>query len=227
MRKTALPFLLPALLILPLFMVACGGGHDSAPAAAPAAPATGIAYTNPTGSGWRLVKDAASTPTRLLLNLLGPTGLKTRGAGFNLVAPSGITFGNFTESGFPIKDMGTYELWNTDPWPGDGSVTPGSDPLEPKLLAGGVKAGNLLTVGIFQKDRRATAKESGRPLCQIALEFDPASPLKAGDPIPLSITKAKHMAEDIGAFAVSPTWEMTQKAVLVEMTIAVGELRAK
>lgn len=222
MRK--LGFLISGLLLS--LTLACGGGSHTTPAPTPAAAAAGLTYTDPSGTGWRLVKDAHSTPTRLLLNLVGPAGLPTRGAGFNLQAPATIRFGAFTESGFPIKDLGAYELWNTNPWPGDGSVAVGSDPLEPRLIAGGVKAGNLLTVAIFQKDRRASAKDSGQPLCQIALEFDATANLKAGDAIPLTITKAKHMAEDIGAFAVSPTLEMAAKANLVDMTIAVGSLRA-
>lgn len=205
--------------------LACGGGHTNT-AVAPAPAAAGIAYTDPTGTGWRLVKDSHSTPTRLLLNLVGPSGLKSRGAAFNLKAPAGIKFGNFSESTWPVKDLGVYELWNTDPYPYDGSVLPGSDPLEPKLLAGGVKTGNVLTVGVFQKDRRATAKDSGQPLFQVALEFDATAGLNAGDTLSLSIAKSKHMAEDMGAFSVKPTMEMLQKAVLVDMTIAVGVLRA-
>ncbi|MFN7956840.1 MAG: hypothetical protein U0P46_00705 [Holophagaceae bacterium] len=222
MRKLGL--LITGLLLSLTF--ACGGASHTTPPPTPPAEAAGLAYTDPTDAGWRLVKDVHSTPTRLLLNLVGPSGLPTRGAGFNLKAPASVRFGSFPESGFPIKDLGVYELWNTNPWPGDGSVPVGSDPLEPRLLAGGVKAGNLLTVGIFQKDRRASAKDSGRPLCQIALEYDPAAGLKVGDTIPLSITKAKHMGEDIGAFSVTPTMEMANKARLVDMTIAVGSLRA-
>lgn len=222
MRKLGL--LLPGLLLS--ILLACGGSHTAPPPAPPPGPAQGFAYTDPTGTGWRLVKDPASTPTRLLLNLVGPSGLKTRGVGFNLKAPAAVRFGDYTPTHWPIKDLGIYELWNTDPYPYDGSVLPGSDPLEPKLLAGGVKSGNVLTVGIFQKDRRATAKDSGLPLCQIALEFDAAANLSIGDSVPLTVTKAKFMAEDIGAFAVSPTLEMVQKAVLQDMTISVGALRA-
>lgn len=215
-------FLSAALLALTL---ACGGGSDT-PAAATAA-AKGLAYTDPTGTGWRLVKDPASTPTRLLLNLVGPSGLKTRGVGFNLQLPASVKAGNFSESGYPIRDMGVYELFNTDPYPHDGSVLPGSDPLEPKLLAGGVKSGNLLTVGIFQKDRRATAKDSGIPLCQIALELDPSMGANSGETLALAIRKARFVAEDVGAFSVAPTAEMAQKAVMVDASIAVGTLRAQ
>ncbi|MCE1204052.1 MAG: hypothetical protein LWW79_05540 [Holophagaceae bacterium] len=221
MRK--LGFLIPGLLLS--LALACGGASHTTPPPTPPAAATGLAYTDPAGTGWRLIKDPASTPTRLLLNLVGPSGLLTRGAGFNLKAPAAVRFGNFTETNFPIKDLGVYELWNTDPYPYDGSVAVGSDPLEPRLLAGGVKSGNVLTVGVFQKDRRATAKDSGHPLCQIALEYDAATALKVGDAIALTITKAKHIPGDIGAFNGNPTLEMVQKSVMQDMTVAVGVLR--
>lgn len=198
--------------------LACGGGSNSAPSAPPPATATGLAYTDPSGTGWRLLKDPASTPTRLILDLVGPSGLKTRGTGFNLVAPASIHFGRFDETGFPLRDGGVYDLLNTDPT---------GDPLEPALLAGGVKPGNLLTVAVFQKDRRATAKDSGSVLFQIAFDFDPTAGLHAGDRLPLAVLKAKYMAEDIGAFSVNPTYEMIAKAHLVDMDLAVGSLSAK
>ena len=220
MRKLLLPL---SILVLGLAL-ACGGGSGGS-TAAPATPAKSLAYTDPSSTGWRLVKDATSTPTRLVLDLVGPSGLMTRGAGFNLVAPAGIRFGTFPSANpvpdlgvtdFPIRDTGVYELKNTDNT---------GDPLEPVLLAGGVKAGNLLTVGIFQKDRRATAKDSGVPLCQIALELDPAGRLSAGVPLPLTVVKAKYIAEDIGAFSVTPTAEMVAKAKPVNFTIATGQLK--
>lgn len=216
--------LLPAALLA--FALGCSSGSETA--SKPLVAATGLAYTDPASTGWRLVKDPASTPTRLLLNLVGPSGLKTRGVGFNLQLPPCAKAGNFTESGFPIKDLGVYELFNSDPYPYDGSVAPGSDPLEPKLLAGGVKAGNLLTVGIFQKDRRLSAKSSGVPLCQIALEFSPAAGLNAGDAVKgLVITKARYVAEDVGTFDVSPTADMARKARMVDAAVAVGTLAAQ
>jgi hypothetical protein len=158
----------------------------------------------------------------------------TRGAGFNLVAPSAVKYGTFHvditgtthATDFPIADTGVYELFNTDPrdpWTGDPIPR---NPLEPTLLVGGFKAGHLLTVGIFQKDRRASAKESGQALCRIALEFDATAGLKAGDLLALTVPKARYQAEDIGAFSVSPTLEMAEKAHLVPMTVAVGTLRA-
>jgi hypothetical protein len=182
-------------------------------------PASSLSYQDPPGAGWRLVRDPASTATHLVLDLVGPAGLKTRGAGFNVVAPPGVRFVKFPSTGFPVESTGVYELLNTQP-------TDAPDPLEPTLLAGAVKDGNLLTVGVFQKDRRATAKESGVPLLRIAVELDPAVATTAGKALPLSIVKARHMAEDIGAFFPYPTIEMARKAHLVDMPVAVGVLHA-
>jgi len=231
MRK--LSYLIPGLLLG--LTLACGGGSNPAPtAAAPSAPASGLVYTDPTGTGWRLVKDASSTSARVVLNLVGPAGLKTRGVGFNLQAPPSVHFGAFTKAdvpvnntGWPINDTGVFELRNTDPRdPYTGEPLP-PDPQDPILLAGAVKKGNLLTVGIFQKDRRATAKDSAQPLCQIAIEFDATAKLNTKDAIALSIVKAKYIPEDLGAFnGGATTWEMLAKGHLVDMTIAVGSLHA-
>jgi hypothetical protein len=193
-------------------LAGCGGSS-------PSGPATGLSYTDPTGSGWRLVRDPASTSTRLVLDLVGPADLKTRGAAFNLVAPAAVHFLRFDSTGFPVEPGTVYELLNTQPY-----GLP--DPLEPRLVAGAVKQGNLLTVGAFQKDRRATAKPSGATLFRIALELDPAAAAAKGTALTLQVVKARYMAEDIGAFDVNPTVEMSQKAKLYDMTIAVGALHA-
>ena len=232
----------PRTILLPGFVLllalACGGSSSSlsvatpAPAPTPVVPAKGLVYTDPAGTGWRLLRSPSSTATRIVLDLVGPSGLKTRGVGFNLQlpAPAPVLFGRFLSddrvaTGLPVQDTGVYFLLNSDP-ANDGSLPPGSDPLEPKLLVGGVKKGGFLTVGIFQKDRRVAAKESGRPLCRIALEFDPAAHLNAGDRIPLTITKSRYMAEDIGVFSPHPTYDMAAKAHLLDMALAVGTLSA-
>jgi len=157
--------------------LACSGSsdHGTATPATPAVPAaSGFTYTAPAGTGWRLVEDAASTPTRLLLDLVGPAGTLSRGVGFNLKAATGVRFGTFGTAGSPVSDAGVYELLSADP----------TYLYEPSLLGGGVKPGNLLTVGIFQKDRRFGAKDSGTALCQIALVFDAAAGLHKAMPWP-------------------------------------------
>jgi hypothetical protein len=181
--------------------------------------AKGLDYKDPASDGWRLTRDPSSTAQRLVLNLVGPAGLKSRGAAFNLKAPGAIRFVFFSESGFAVRDPGVYQLLNSQP-----AGVP--DPLEPKLLLGVVKGGNLLTAGVFQKDRRIDAKDSGSPLFQIALELDPAAAAHVGDALALRIVKSRYMAEDIGAFSPTPTLEQAAKAHLVDMSIAVGALHA-
>ena len=199
-----------------LLGLACGGGSSSAPpAAAPApAPARSLAYNDPTGVGWRLVKDPSSTSTRIVLNLVGPSGLKTRGVGLNLQAPLTVKFGAFG-NGLPINDAGVYQL-----------TTAGStDPSEPLAITGGVKKGNLLSVGIYQKDRDQSAKDSGATLCQIAILFDPAAQLTVGTSLPLSVPKAKAIPEDIGA-VTDDQWTLDKKMRMADISIAVGTLTA-
>jgi hypothetical protein len=209
-------------LVLCFLALACGSSTSVAPPPPPppqAALATGLDYIDPTSAGWRLVRDPSSTSTKLLLNLVGPSGLMTRGAGFNLHAPAAVKFIYFSETNFPLRDLGVYELHNSAP-------RGGPDPLEPVLLAGAVQKNNKLTVAEFQKDRRVNAKDSGVPLFQIALQLDPSVQARVGDDLSLTVTKSQFMADDIGAFNVNPTVEMVEKGHLQNMVLAVGSLHA-
>jgi hypothetical protein len=144
----------------------------------------------------------------------------TRGAGFNLSAPPAVKFDFFDETSFPVKSTGVYELLNTAP-------ANGPDPLDPTLLAGAIKAGNLLTVGVFQKDRRATAKDSGVALLQIKLELGTAATAHVGDVLALAITKSKYIPGDIGVFSGGITPDVAAKSQLMNMDIALGTLSAR
>jgi hypothetical protein len=130
-----------------------------------------------------------------------------------------VKFIYFTETNFPLRDLGVYELHNSAP-------IGGADPLEPILVAGAVKKNNLLTVAEFQKDRRVNAKDSGVPLFQIGVQLDPSVQVHAGDVLTLTVTKSQFMAEDIGVFSPDPTVEMVEKGHLQPMVLAVGSLHA-
>jgi hypothetical protein len=197
--------------------LACGGGSSTpAPTATAASTrsATMLSYKDPAGSGWRLVKDESSTATLLVLNLIGPGGLKTRGVGFNLQAPTGVKFVTFG-NGLPINDLGVYQL----------HMAGSADPSEPLAITGGVKKGNLLSVGIYQKDRDQAAQDSGAALCQIALQLDPAGKVPLYSTVALTIPKAKVIPEDIGA-VTDDLWTLDKKMRMTDITIAVGTLTA-
>lgn len=208
MRTLALGILAAAALL------GCGSGPGSS-SAPPPAPAATLGYTDPTSTGWRLVKDPSSTPSRLVLALVGPSGTKTRGVGFNLQAGPGARWSAFT-GGLPIQDTGVFELRNSEPNP---NLPP--DPDEYVLLNGGVMDSNVLTVGIFQKDRRVAAKDASQPLLRIAIEPDHAT---VGQ-IPLTLKKARVLPEDIGAYTDDPATVLT-KSRLGPIDIAVGALKA-
>src|SRR5438876_344684 len=176
------------LLLAALCLSACGGNVLPPPAPQPPQAARGIDYTQPAGGAWRLVRNPASTITRIVLDLVGPTGVKTRGVGFNLKAPAGLKFGAF-ENGLPINDTGVYQLHSAA----------STDQGDPVALTGGVKPRNVLTAGIFQKDRDKGAQNSNVALCQICIVFDSGAGIAPGTVLALTVTKAKILPEDIGA----------------------------
>ena len=199
-------------ILLPLAL-GCSGSSSSSETAA-TTPAKSLTYSDPGGTGWRLIKDPVSTGARIVLDLVGPAGLKTRGVGFNLQAATKVKFGTFGD-GLPIADTGVYQL-----------LSAAADPNEPIALVGGVKAGNLLSVGIYQKDRAQAAQDSGSPLCQIAIVLDPARGLVSGDKLALKVVKAKAIPEDIGS-VTDDLWTLNQKTRMTDITIATGSLTAQ
>jgi hypothetical protein len=207
-------------LIVPMMTlgVAACGDNLSPPAPPPsdASPAAvALEYTDPPASGWRLVRDSASTDTRLVLDLVGPSDASTRGVGFNLQAPAPIHYGVF-DNGLPIHDTGFYVLTSATPAP----------PPEPLAIVGGVLPGHILSVGIYQKDRAVPAKSGTTPVCQIALELDLAAGLHAGDAITLAILKAKVIPADIGMSGDDPS-TIARKNKMTDVAIAVGALQAR
>jgi len=207
--------LLSGALLLGLGLACGGGAESSSPAVRPAA--TGFTYSDPGGTGWRLVRNPASTRTRLILDLHGPAGLMTRGAAFNLRAPEGVRFATFPD-GQGVQDGGVYELLNS---------TGAPDPLEPKLMLAALKPGNVLTVGLFQKDRRVTAKDAGASLFSIVLEFDGTAGVHAGQGLRLEVLKARYMGEDIGGADFEGTYAKAAKAHTESFSLAVGTLIAQ
>lgn len=201
-----------------VLLVGCGGGHTDTPAA----PASSLQYTNPAGSpgGWKLVKDASSTSTHLVLDLVGPSdGTKYRGVGFTLQAdPALVTFGRLQDAdGNAVygKDLGVLQ-----------DRTLKGDPMTPDLQVSAVNGGRLMA-GIFQKNDEhsysadasfwTTAKDCSTAVYQIAIDLDPSLKAMPG-PVPLSVLKVRVLPEDIGTIA---------KRRVLGATLEVGNLELK
>jgi hypothetical protein len=204
----------------------CGGSPRSVTPIAPPARPQSLSYQDPTSTGWRLMRDASSTGARLVLNLVGPAGVSTRGVGFNLQHGTSLAFGTF-ENGAYAHDTGVFELKgsnsNFEPYAGTDA-----DPV--LFVSAPMPPGNVLSTGIFQKDRSFTAKDSAQPLVQIAIELVPGSPGISADAANqsaaygLSVVKARMIPADIGAPDFILTVEAIAKAKLQDIEIAVGTI---
>jgi hypothetical protein len=209
------------LAILILASACSGGGSGSSttpPPPAHAAPS--LAYQDPTGEGWKLVRDYSSTSTRLVLNLVGPSGLKARGVGFNLQKGAGLTFATFANGAY-ANDTGVFELKgsnaNFEPYAGTDA-----DPV--LFVSAPLAAGDVLSTGIFQKDRSYPAKALTQPLVQIVLEVAQglAGPGSAAGGLGLKVVKARMIPDDIGGMDFQLTPTVIAKAKLLDIDIAVG-----
>ena len=100
------------------------------------------------------MRDASSTSTRLVLNLVGPSTLKSRGVGFNLKRGSGLAFATFSDGGW-AHDTGVFQLKGSNPnfEPYAGTA---ADPV--LFVSAPLASGDVLSTGIFQKDRTFPAK---------------------------------------------------------------------
>ena len=210
-------------------LAACGGdGNNTPPAPPPPAVApTHLSYTDPTSTGWRLVKDASSTDTKIVLNLVGPSGLQTRGVGFNLKKGMGLAFGTFASGGYAF-DTGVFQLkgTNTDFAPYAGTA---ADPV--LFVSAPLKSGDVLSTGIFQKDRNVVPKDSAAPLVQVAVtlgdftKLDLATVNASADPYGVHVVKARLVPADIGGWT-SPDAELVAKAKMQDITIDTGTITA-
>ena len=153
MRRLALPGIIALAGLL-----ACGGGGGGA--ASPAPPpsptfATALSYTDPSGTGFRLVKNPSlSTAGKLVLELTGPTGQSGQGVAFILTAePSKVAWVAPPSAQGLVENL-AFIL---------GATTP--------VLVGKDNGQGTLQGAVFQK---SGTQNLGQPLARVCLQ------LKAG-----------------------------------------------
>jgi hypothetical protein len=206
-----------------LLVVACGGGSDRpAGDGSQGKLATTLIYTDPAGTGWRLVRQDGSTDRRIVLGLVGPAGTTSRGVGFNLGLGKGLHFGSFAGGGL-ARDTGVFQLkgsnLNFESYAGTEA--------DPVLFASRLKSQKLLTTGIFQKDRTYAAKPLDKPVVQVIVELDETSSVQQGTKVELVVLKARTIPDDIGGKDFHIDMETLQKAKMADVTIEVGALTAQ
>ena len=140
-------------------LLGCGGADPAATSTQSApAPASGLTYTPPVSNGYRLVADPSSTPTQLVLNLVGPTGASVSGVILHAMcdqrkvawaAPAGST--TLAKPGTALN-LGT-----------------GLPLLESNA------PGLILNVALFQKGNVVAATLGAQPVFSVALNLKPGT----------------------------------------------------
>lgn len=147
---------------------ACGGGGGGTGTTTPPPPPKTIAdhldYTAPTSGTYILVKDASSTPTHLVLDLLGPAGALTSGVGFYLSADSNkVTWAKVASGDAEYIQNGAFNLGT------------GTQLIKSKV------AGDQLQAGVYQKGATVApvTLTSTTVLAKVALDLKSNVPLGA------------------------------------------------
>lgn len=160
-------------------LCACGGGGGGNPAPPPTPPAskaTGLAYSDPAGSGFRLVKDASSTSARIVLRLVGPAGATGRGVSFSLsVDPAQADLVKVNDGDAEYVQNGEVFLLGN----------------APQLLKG-LRQNGTLSVTAAQKGS-GSARPLDGTLLKVAIQFKASANLVAGASIPITLTEGQYL----------------------------------
>jgi hypothetical protein len=166
-------------------LLACGGG-GSAPAPAPTA--TSLAYADPTTGAFKLVKNASSSGTHLILDLLGPSSGTAMGAAIALSADTTkVAWVDVPAGGTTASLMKNGTQFNL------GSGLP---------IQRAIATGNGLQAAVAQKNPTPPASLNGT-LLQVALDLKSGLGLTPGTAITLSADGTKCQVLD-GTGTLSP-----------------------
>jgi hypothetical protein len=189
--------------VLPLAgLMACGGGGGgSSPAPTPTA--TSLAYTDPTSGTYLLKKDAASSGSHLVLDLVGPTAGTASGVTLTLNADTTkVTWTNVASTD-PANTLVQNVAFNL------GAGTP-------ILLARA--SGTTLMTTVAQKGLGVTpAALNGGVLLKVALDLKPNLGLAQGTTLSLTPDGTKCLVLD-GTKGSTP---------IAPITVSVGTLAAQ
>ncbi len=95
-----------------------------------------------------------------------------------------------------------------------------------------LKSGDVLSTGIFQKDRTNVPKDSSAPLVQVAVTLadftktDVATVNASPDPYGLHVVKARIVPADIGGMNFTLDTDTLKKAKLLDVTVDTGTITA-
>jgi hypothetical protein len=215
-------------LVLVAMLAACGGDSSAPASPPPTVTPTKLNYADPVGTGWRLVKDPASTTTLLILDLVGPDGTQTRGVGFNLKRGMGLAFSRFSNGGY-AHDTGVFQLKGTNT---NFESYAGTDADPVLFVSAPLKSGDVLSTGIFQKDRTNVPKDSTAPLVQVAITLADftrttvATVNASTDPYGLHVVKARIVPADIGGMDFQVTTDVLKKARMQDIAVDTGTVTA-
>ena len=171
-----------------VLLVACGGGGGGGTSSQPSQPAkaVGLVYTDPAGGDFRLVRDASSTSTKLILRLVGPAASAGRGVAFTFsVDPALVDL-------VKVADADAEYVQN-----GEAFVLGDA----PRVLKG-IKQNGTLHVTVSQKGPGA-ARGLDAALLRVAVQFKAAAGLGVGTAIPLSVTEGQYLPADGGPVAMA------------------------
>ena len=182
-------------------LVACGGGGGgSSPAPTPTA--TGLAYTDPTSGTFLLKKDAASSGSHLVLDLVGPATGTASGVTLTLNADTTkVAWTNVaaTDPANTLVQNGTFNL---------GSGTP--------ILLARTYGTTTLMATVAQKGLAVTPASLNGVLLKVALDLKPNLGLAQGTTIQLSADSTKSLVLD-----------GTKGTPIGPITVSVGTLTAQ
>lgn len=171
-----------------LFLMACGGGGGGGASSQPSQPAkaAGLAYTDPAGGGFRLIRDAGSTSTKLILRLVGPAASTGRGVAFTFTVDPALA------DLVKVADAEAEYVQN-----GEAFVLGDA----PRFLKG-IKQNGTLRVTVSQKGQ-GSARALDAALLKVAIQFKAAAGLNAGTAIPISVTEGEYLPATGGPVAMT------------------------